>query len=60
MGTRPELSPWLGGVYVVPTSRGRDVASALVRALSGRAAEFGVRDLHLYTHSAQGLYQKMA
>src|SRR5262245_3150780 len=47
METHPELSPWLGGVYVIPAARGRGVASALVRDLTGRAAEFGVRELYL-------------
>jgi GNAT superfamily N-acetyltransferase len=30
METHRELSPWLGGVYVVPAARGRGVARALV------------------------------
>lgn len=39
METHPELSPWLGGVYVVPAQRGRGVAIALIRDLIRRAAE---------------------
>jgi GNAT superfamily N-acetyltransferase len=31
METHPELSPWLGGVYVTPIARRRGVASAIVR-----------------------------
>jgi len=59
METRSELSPWLGGIYVVPAARGRGVASALVRELIGRAADLGVRDLYLYTNGAEGLYEKL-
>lgn len=59
METHPELSPWLGGVYVIPAVRGRGVASALVRDLIGRAADCGTRDLYLYTNGAGSLYQKL-
>jgi GNAT superfamily N-acetyltransferase len=59
METHRELSPWLGGVYVVPRARRRGVASALVRDLMGRAADFEIRDLHLYTNGAEGLYRKL-
>jgi GNAT superfamily N-acetyltransferase len=38
METHRELSPWLGGVYVVPSARGRGVARALVRDVIDRAA----------------------
>jgi GNAT superfamily N-acetyltransferase len=59
METHPELFPWLAGVYVIPAARRRGVASALVRHMMGRAADFGVRDLYLYTNAAQALYQKL-
>lgn len=59
METHRELSPWLGGVYVVPRARRRGVASALVRDLMGRAADFEIRDLYLYTSGAEGLYRKL-
>jgi predicted N-acetyltransferase YhbS len=59
METHRELSPWLGGVYVIPAARHRGVASALVRNLMDRAADFGIRDLYLYTNGAEGLYQKL-
>ena len=58
MTTHPELSPWLGGVYVAPLARGRGVASTLIRHLMERAADFGVRDLYLYTRGATDLYRK--
>lgn len=59
METRPELSPWLGGVYVIPPARRSGVARALVRHVMARAADFRIRDLYLYTNGAEGLYQKL-
>ena len=59
METHPELSPWFGGVYAIPPARHRGVASALVRYLMDRAADFGIRDLYLHTNGAEGLYQKL-
>ena len=59
METQPELSPWLGGLYVIPTARRRGVANALIRHLMGCAADFGIRDLYLYTNSAEALYRKL-
>lgn len=35
METHRELSPWLGGVYVIPPARRSGVASALVRNQAG-------------------------
>jgi GNAT superfamily N-acetyltransferase len=59
METHPELSPWLGGVYVIPTARRCGVASALVRYLMGSAANLGIRDLYLHTSGANGLYRRL-
>ena len=59
METHPELSPWFGGLYVIPTARRRGVASVLIRHLMGRAADFGIPDLYLYTNSAEELYRKL-
>ena len=42
--SRPDLSPWLGGLYVEPAFRGRGYAAALVRRVeeSARAASAAV------------------
>ena len=59
MSTRPELSPWLAGVYVTPSRRGQGVGSALVRHAVRKAAELEVRRLYLYTHPARGFYERL-
>ncbi len=39
---RPQLSPWLAGVYVVPEARGRGLARALVSAVEEAARSAGI------------------
>jgi GNAT superfamily N-acetyltransferase len=59
MTTRRELSPWLAGLYVVPSFRGRSVGSALVRHAVSQAATLGAPRLYLHTATAQGLYSRL-
>ncbi|HEY2125174.1 MAG TPA: GNAT family N-acetyltransferase [Chthoniobacterales bacterium] len=56
---RPELDPWLGGVFVVPEWRGRGIASLLCRRAMEAAARLTISNLYLWTHSAEGLYLKL-
>ena len=56
LDSRPDLTPWLAGVYVPPTLRGRGHASALVRHVEGFARAAGVGTLWLYTWTAAPLY----
>lgn len=56
MDIRPDLTPWLAGVYVLAEHRGRGYASALVRRIEAEAAAIGVTRLHLYTPDAMDLY----
>jgi len=44
---RPDLTPWLAALLVVPEHRGQGVGSNLVRALVKEAARLGVRQLYL-------------
>ncbi len=53
---RPDLTPWLAGVFVRPQSRGRGYARALVRAVEGHARGHGISTLWLYTGGAAPLY----
>ncbi|OAS21770.1 GNAT family N-acetyltransferase [Methylobacterium platani] len=56
---RPDLTPWLAGVYVAPEARGRGHAVRLVAAVEAQAAALGVATLWLYTRSAEGLYARI-
>jgi GNAT superfamily N-acetyltransferase len=59
MGSHPELSPWLAGVYTRPDQRRRGVASALVRHAVQAAAAMGVMRLYLHTETARDLYESL-
>ena len=56
LDSRPDLAPWLAGVYVPQMFRGRGHASALVRHVEGFARAAGVDTLWLYTWTAAPLY----
>ena len=57
MDLYPEREFWLGGVYVDPAFRGRQLASRLVRLAEQKAREFGIDMLTLQTeHLDGGLY----
>jgi GNAT superfamily N-acetyltransferase len=55
---RPDLNPWLAGVYVEPSYRGRGYALRLVSELEAFARNAGIKRLSLYTRTAEGLYKK--
>jgi GNAT superfamily N-acetyltransferase len=59
MSTRPDLSPWLAGVFVVPEQRRRGIGSALVEHAARAAAAFGTRTLFLYTNGAERVYAQL-
>ena len=53
---RPDLTPWLAGVFVAPHARHRGYATKLVRAVEQLARDAGVGTFWLYTHDAERLY----
>jgi GNAT superfamily N-acetyltransferase len=57
--SRPDLTPWLAGVFVLPEHRGRGHASALVRHVEGFARAASVAELWLYTLTAEPLYARL-
>ena len=59
MDTRPDLTPWLAGVYVVAGHRGRGVGSALVTRVEAEASALGVARLYLYTPDAMAFYARL-
>ncbi|KIP91640.1 MULTISPECIES: GNAT family N-acetyltransferase [Pseudomonas] len=56
---RPELTPWLAGVYVKAGHRGKGVASQLVNRVVAEAAALSVPELYLYTDTSQSLYARL-
>ncbi len=55
---RPDLTPWLAGVYVVPRERGRGHARHLITAVEQAAARMGFPTLWLYTGTAEQVYAR--
>jgi len=58
METRPDLSPWLASLYVVPDSRRRGIGSALLEAAGREAQRLGIRSLFLFTDTSEAFYAK--
>lgn len=58
LDARPDLTPWLAGVYVEPAARNRGCATALVGAVEAAAREASVATLWLYTATAERLYAR--
>lgn len=59
MATRPELSPWLSGVFVAPEHRRRGVGAALVERVVQEARVLRTPRLYLYTPGSGALYLKL-
>lgn len=56
---REDLSPWLGGVFVLHSHRGRGIASALCKVVESKAHSQGVSRLYLCTHGREALYERL-
>jgi GNAT superfamily N-acetyltransferase len=56
---RPELNPWLGGLFVVPERRNQGVGTALIERLLYEGRRLHLADLYLWTPSAESLYAKL-
>ena len=59
LDTRPDLTPWLAGVFVQPAFRGRGYATALVKRAEAFAAAAFVPVLWLYTLTAEPFYERL-
>ncbi len=57
--TRPDLTPWLAGVFIDPAFRGRGYATALVRQVEAFAMSASLPALWLYTSTAELLYARL-
>ena len=56
---RPDLTPWLAGVFVVPEARGRGYAAKLVAAVEEEARRQSISTLWLYTNTAERIYVRV-
>jgi GNAT superfamily N-acetyltransferase len=56
---RPELTPWLAGVFVAPAARNRGVGTLLVQRVMSEARDIGVPRLHLFTLDREKFYAGM-
>ena len=59
MDTRLDLSPWLAGLYVAESWRGRGIGTEMVNAIEQTASTLGIRKLYLYTLRAEPFYSRM-
>jgi GNAT superfamily N-acetyltransferase len=59
MVTRPELSPWLSDLFVVPEHRRRGVGAVLVGRVVLEARVLRSRRLYLYTLGSGALYLRL-
>jgi GNAT superfamily N-acetyltransferase len=59
MKKRPDLTPWLGAVYVLPNWRRRGLGAALCRRMVQEAHAFGFHRVYLYTSDAQHFYRNL-
>jgi len=56
---RPDLTPWLAGVFVAPHARGRGHAAKLVAAVEAEASRQSIATLWLYTRTAERIYARI-
>jgi GNAT superfamily N-acetyltransferase len=55
---RPDLTPWLAGVFVVPEARGQGHAGRLIAAVEQASRAAGIATLWLHTSTAERVYQR--
>lgn len=53
---RPDLTPWLAGVFVVPEARGRGHVRHLLAAFDGACRAASIETAWLYTDTAERVY----
>jgi GNAT superfamily N-acetyltransferase len=58
LDTRPDLTPWLAGVFVVPEARGRGHATRLIGAVEAAGRAAAIPSLWLYTRAAERIYAR--
>jgi GNAT superfamily N-acetyltransferase len=56
--THPQLTPWAGAAYVVPSMRRNGIGAALFRAIELEAARLGYRRLYCATATSMSLLRR--
>ena len=56
---RPDLGPWLAGLYVDQLQRRKGVGTKLVHKIEKLATRLGASKLFLVTDDAEGFYSKL-
>ncbi len=59
LDTRPDLTPWLAGVFVVPMARGKGLVGHLIAAVEREARDQGFATFWLYTRTAEKIYRRL-
>jgi GNAT superfamily N-acetyltransferase len=59
MDTRPDLTPWLAALFVLPDHRRRGIGTALTRRCEQEARTLGLSRLYLYTTLAENFYARL-
>jgi GNAT superfamily N-acetyltransferase len=55
---RPDLTPWLAGVFVEPHARGQGLAAHLIIAVEEECRKASISTLWLYTNTAERIYRR--
>jgi GNAT superfamily N-acetyltransferase len=55
---RPELGPWLAGVFIAPQARQRGLAEQLIEGVCAAAQADGIARLYLHTHDRSDYYKQ--
>jgi GNAT superfamily N-acetyltransferase len=55
---RPDLTPWLAGVFVEPEARGQGLAASLIGAVEDECRRAAIPTLWLYTRTAEKVYAR--
>jgi GNAT superfamily N-acetyltransferase len=58
LATRPDLTPWLAGVFIEPAARGQGLAARLIGAVEDECRRRSIPTLWLYTRSAEKVYRR--
>jgi N-acetylglutamate synthase-like GNAT family acetyltransferase len=56
---RPDLTPWLAGVFIVPEARGRGHVAHLIQAVEAACRSADIDTLWLYTAGSERVYARI-